>query len=182
MEELVRFTSRVAKVLIPVGHGLLAWAVVVAVVGLLMPRGAKDLDAVVPLLLAGQVLSVAFNLMPGEVRAASRDAGLVRLALLVQWTVLPVIGLLLHVIAPTPAAATGIMICAAASAEITSGLMATITGGDTALAMACMSGSLALSSVLTPFWLYAPCFRSWWGSACERTFPRSPAGAICFWT
>ncbi|HVB54413.1 MAG TPA: bile acid:sodium symporter [Candidatus Acidoferrales bacterium] len=142
-----------AGLLLPVRHGLLAWVVVAAAVGLALPNGAAVLNPLVPVLLAGQVLGVALNLTPGEVRSAARDARLVGAALVVQWTVLPGLGLLLHLVAPTPLLATGIMICAASPAEITSGLLATIAGGDTALAMACMSGSLALSIVLTPFWL-----------------------------
>ena len=148
-----RLARRAPGLLLPVRHGLLAWVVVAAVAGVALPQGAKILNPLVPVLLAGQVLGVALNLTPGEVRSAMRDTRLVGLALLVQWTVLPGLGLLLHLVAPTPLLATGLMICAASPAEITSGLMATIAGGDAAVAMACMSSSLALSIVLTPFWL-----------------------------
>jgi len=150
VDHLVR---RAPGLLWPVRHGLLAWVVVAALVGVAMPKGAVALDSWVPVLLAGQVLGVALNLTLGEVRSAIRQSRLIGLALLVQWTVLPGLGLLLHLVAPTPLLAIGILICAVSPAEITSGLMATIAGGDTALAMACMSGSLALSIVLTPFWL-----------------------------
>jgi predicted Na+-dependent transporter len=119
-------------------------------VGVAVPHGADVLDRLVPVFIAGQVLGVALNVTPGEVLAAIHDFHLIGLALLVQWTVLPGLGLLLHLVAPTPLLATGILICAVTPAEIKSGLMATLAGGDTALAMACMSGSLALSIVLTP--------------------------------
>jgi BASS family bile acid:Na+ symporter len=132
---------------------LLAWVVVAAVVGILLPRGSDVLNPLVPLFLAGQVMGVALQLTPGEVRAALGQARLIGLALLVQWTLIPGLGLLLHLIAPTPLLATGILICAVCPAEITSGLLATIAGGDISIAMACMSGSLALSIVLTPLWL-----------------------------
>ncbi|MGC2192618.1 MAG: bile acid:sodium symporter [Candidatus Dormiibacterota bacterium] len=153
MGRATHLARRAPWLLLPVRHRLLAWVVVAAAVGVALPRGATVLNPLVPVLLAGQVLGVALNLTPGEVRAALRATRLVGLALLVQWTVLPGLGLLLHLVAPTPLLATGILICAVSPAEITSGLMATIAGGDTALAMACMSGSLALSIVLTPFWL-----------------------------
>src|SRR5487761_35848 len=148
-----RRASRASGLLLPVRHRLLAWVVVAAAVGVALPRGAAVLAPLVPVFLAGQVLGVALNLTPGEMHAAGRDARLIGLALLVQWTVLPGLGLLLHLVAPTPLLAVGIMICAASPAEITSGLMATIAGGDAAIAVACMSGSLALAIVLTPFWL-----------------------------
>ena len=143
----------IRALLLPVRHRLLAWVVVAALVGVAVPQSSGDLAALVPLFLAGQVLGVALNLTPGEIRAAFRDAPLAGLALLVQWTLLPGLGLLLHLLAPSPVLADGIVICAVAPAEITSALMATIAGGDAALATACMAGSLALSTVLTPFWL-----------------------------
>ena len=148
-----RLARPALRLVVPVRHSLLAWVVLAAAAGVALPQGARVLNPLVPVFLAGQVLGVALNLTPGEVRAALRGTRLIGLALLVQWTVLPGLGLLLHLVAPTPLLATGIMICAASPAEITSGLMATIAGGDTAVAMACMSGSLALSIVLTPFWL-----------------------------
>ncbi len=137
----------------PVRHRLLPWVVVAALVALAVPRAASGLGGLVPVFLAGQVLGVALNLTPGEIRAAARRLHLVGLALLCQWTLVPALGLGLHLIAPNPIIAAGILICAISPAEITSGLMATIAGGDTAIATACMAGSLATSIVLTPLWL-----------------------------
>ncbi|MHB1527049.1 MAG: bile acid:sodium symporter family protein [Candidatus Dormibacteria bacterium] len=144
---------RIPALLLPVRHRLLAWVLLAALVGVAVPQSSATLSALVPVFLAGQVLGVALNLTPGEIRAAFRDAPLAGLALLVQWTLLPGLGLLLHLLAPTPVLADGIVICAVAPAEITSALMASIAGGDAALATACMAGSLALATVLTPFWL-----------------------------
>src|ERR1019366_7820669 len=98
-----RLARRAPGLLLPVRHGLLAWVVVAAVAGAPLPQGAKILNPLVPVLLAGQVLGVALNLTPGDVRSAMRDTRLVGLALLVEWTVLPGLGLLLHLVAPTPA-------------------------------------------------------------------------------
>ena len=141
------------RILWPVRHRLLAWVVVAALLGLAVPAATSALRWLVPVFLGGQVLGVALNLTPGEIRAALRRLHLVGLALLCQWTLVPALGLLLHLIAPTPVLSAGILICAISPAEITSGLMATIAGGDTAIATACMAGSLALSIVLTPLWL-----------------------------
>ena len=141
------------RLLWPVRHRLLVWVVVAALVGLAVPGATSVLRGLVPVFLAGQVLGVALNLTPGEIQAALRRLPLVGLALLCQWTLVPALGLLLHLVAPTPVLAAGILICAISPAEITSGLMATIAGGDTAIATACMAGSLALSIVLTPLWL-----------------------------
>ncbi|HUY10457.1 MAG TPA: bile acid:sodium symporter [Candidatus Dormibacteraeota bacterium] len=153
MQKGPRLAQLAPLVFLPVRHRLLAWVVVAAVVGVLLPRGSAVLNPLVPIFLAGQVLGVALQLTPGEIRAALGQIRLIGLALLVQWTVIPGLGLLLHLVAPTPVLATGIVICAVCPAEITSGLMATIAGGDISIAMACMSGSLALSIVLTPLWL-----------------------------
>ncbi|MHB1499980.1 MAG: bile acid:sodium symporter family protein [Candidatus Dormibacteria bacterium] len=141
------------RLLFPIRHRLLLWVGVAALVGLAMPQTTVMLNSLVPVFLAGQVLGLALNLTPGEMRAAGRSLHLVGLALLCQWTLLPGLGLLLHMVAPTPVLAAGILIVAISPAEITSGLMATIAGGDTAIATACMAGSLALSIVLTPLWL-----------------------------
>ncbi|MDA8331711.1 MAG: bile acid:sodium symporter [Candidatus Dormibacteraeota bacterium] len=137
----------------PVRHRLLPWVLVAAFVGVLLPRSTSALNPLVPVFLAGQVLGVALNLTPFEVRAAGRQLPLIGAALLCQWTLLPAFGLALHLLAPTPVLAAGILICSIAPAEITSGLMATLAGGDTAIATACMAGSLALSVALTPLWL-----------------------------
>ena len=143
----------VVRTLHPVRHRLLPWVLVAAVVGVLLPQSTTALNPLVPVFLAGQVLGVALNLTPSEVRAAGRQLPLIGTALICQWTLLPAFGLVLHLVAPTPVLAAGILICAIAPSEITSGLMATIAGGDTAIATACMAGSLALSVVLTPLWL-----------------------------
>jgi len=150
---LSRGSHHPARLLLPIRHSLLAWVLLAALVGVLLPESTAVLNPLVPVFLGGQVLGVALNLTPGELRAAARKVNLVALTLAVQWTVLPALGLLLHLMAPNSTVATGILICAVAPAEITSGLMATIAGGDTAIATACMGGSLALSIVLTPFWL-----------------------------
>jgi len=141
------------RALHPVRHRLLPWVLVAAVVGVLLPQSTSALNPLVPVFLGGQVLGVALNLTPSEVRAAGRQLPLIGAALLCQWTLLPAFGLALHLLAPTPVLAAGILICSIAPSEITSGLMATIAGGDTAIATACMAGSLALSVVLTPLWL-----------------------------
>jgi len=146
-------TSSWYALLLPVRHRLLPWVVLAALVGVALPQSSAALSALVPVFLGGQVLGVALNLTPGEIRSAVHHAPLVGLTLLVQWTALPGLGLALQRLAPNPTLADGILICAVAPAEITSGLMATIAGGDAALATACMAGSLALSTGLTPFWL-----------------------------
>ncbi len=153
MPNLIGAACKPTRLMLPIRHNLLPWVVVAAVVGVLLPDSTSVLNPLVPVFLGGQVLGVALNLTPGEIRAASRRANLVALTLAVQWTLLPGLGLLLHLVAPNSTVATGILICAVAPAEITSGLMATIAGGDTAIATACMAGSLALSIGLTPFWL-----------------------------
>lgn len=138
---------------LPVRHRLITWVVVAALLGLVLPGGALLLRPLVPLFLAGQVLGVALNLTPAAIREALRRSRVIGIALLAQWTIVPCLGLLLRLWAPTPTLATGILISAVAPAEITSGLMTALAGGDAAIATVCMASSLALSIVLTPLWL-----------------------------
>lgn len=134
-------------------HRLLPWVTLAVLLGLAVPASSSNLAPLVPVFLAGQVLGVALNLTPLELRSAGRRLPLIGLVLLVQWTVLPAVGFGLRALAPTPTLAAGILICAIAPAEITSGLMVALAGGDAAVATACMAGSLALSTVLVPLWL-----------------------------
>lgn len=146
-------SQRAARILHPVRHRLLPWVLVAAAVGIAVPVVSTSIAFLVPLFLAGQVFGVAVNLTPAELRAAARRWKLVLGALAVQWTVLPGLGFLLHAIAPGHLMAAGILICAISPSEITSPLMATLAGGDAAVATTCMAGSLALSTGLVPLWL-----------------------------
>ncbi len=106
-------------------------------------------------MLAGQVIGVALTLEAGEFAVAHRRPWTIVVALLVQWTVMPLAGeVLLHLI-PGATVGRGALIVAVAPAEITSALVAILAGGAGALATACMAGSLALSTVLTPLWIGA---------------------------
>ena len=144
---------RAARLLHPVRHRLLPWVVLAVAVGLAVPTTSSALVPVVPVLLAGQVLGVSLNLTPADFRAAARRAHLVGAALLLEWTVLPALALLVSRAIPSRELASGVVICAIAPAEITSGLMAAVAGGDAALATSIMAGSLALATVLVPVWL-----------------------------
>lgn len=148
-----KVAERPLSLLLPVRHRLLPWVVVAAAIGVALPTSSAALSALVPVFLGGQVLGVALTLAPADLRSAARHTHLVAIALVVQWTTLPALGLLLHLLAPSPSLAIGILVCAVAPAEITSGLMAAIAGGDVAIATVCMAASLALSTVLTPLWL-----------------------------
>ncbi len=144
---------QVARLLHPVRHRLLPWVVLAVGVGLVVPTTSGALVQVVPILLAGQVLGVSLNLTPADFRAAARRAHLVGAALLLEWTVLPALAVLASRAIPNRELASGVVICAIAPAEITSGLMTAVAGGDAALATSIMAGSLALATVLVPVWL-----------------------------
>ena len=137
----------------PVRHRLLPWVVLAVGVGLAVPTTSGALVPVVPVLLAGQVLGVSLNLTPADFRAAARRAHLVGGALLLEWTVLPALAVLASRAIPSRELASGVVICAIAPAEITSGLMTAVAGGDAALATSIMAGSLALATILVPVWL-----------------------------
>jgi BASS family bile acid:Na+ symporter len=142
-----------ARALHPVRHRLLPWVVLAVGVGLAVPRASGTMVPVVPVLLAGQVLGVSLSLTPADFRAAARRVHLVGAALLLEWTVLPGLAVLSSRVIPSRELASGVVICAIAPAEITSGLMAAVAGGDAALATSIMAGSLALATVLVPLWL-----------------------------
>lgn len=137
-------------------HNRLLWYVLAAaVLGLAEPSWGITIRGAVPVMLAGQVIGVALTLTVGDFAVASRRPWTVVVALLVQWTVMPLAGLaLLHLI-PDLTVGHGALIVAVAPAEITSALVAILADGAGALAVACMAGSLALSTVLTPFWVGA---------------------------
>lgn len=107
-----------------------------------------------PLLLASQVLGVALTLPASEFLPVLRRAWVVGGALAVQWIGFPLVGLILWHLAPDDAG-RGALVVAVAPAEITSPLIAIAAGGSAALAVSCMIGSLALSTVLTPLWIAA---------------------------
>ncbi len=122
-------------------------------IGLALPATSAAMVPNVPVLLAGQVLGVSLNLTPTDFRAAARRVHLVGAALLLQWTVLPGLAVVVSRAIPSRELASGMVICAVAPAEITSGLMAAVAGGDAALATSIMAGSLALATILVPVWL-----------------------------
>jgi BASS family bile acid:Na+ symporter len=149
----VRHWRVAARALHPVRHRLLPWVVLAVGLGLAVPRASGTMVPVVPVLLAGQVMGVSLNLTPADFRAAARRVHLVGAALLLEWTVLPGLAVLGSMAIPSRELASGVVICAIAPAEITSGLMAAVAGGDAALATSIMAGSLALATVLVPLWL-----------------------------
>lgn len=144
-----------ARALHPVRHRLLPWVVLALALGLGAPVTSRTLEPWVPLLLAGQVLGVALNLTAADFRHAARRLHLVGMALALQWTALPALAVVLSRQLPNRTLAAGVVICAISPAEITSGLMAAVAGGDAALATTIMAGSLALGTVLVPVWLGA---------------------------
>jgi predicted Na+-dependent transporter len=131
----------------------LVWSVLgAAVLGLLLPSVAASLNRFVLLMLAGQVLGVALTISASQFAPIARKPSAVAAALLLQWTAFPLIGLVLLYLAPTTVG-RGALVIAIAPAEITSALVAILAGGTGALAIACMFGSVALSTILTPMWL-----------------------------
>ncbi len=132
---------------------LLWWVLGSAVLGLALPSWGHAMRGAVPIMLAGQVIGVALTLTAGEFAVAYRRPWTIVVALLVQWTVMPLAGVLFLHLLPSVTVGRGALIVAVAPAEITSALVAILAGGTGALAAACMAGSLALSTVLTPLWL-----------------------------
>ena len=131
------------------------YAVLAAAAGLLLPDVAGGLAGGVPVMLAGQVLGVALTVTARQFAGVARRPLAVLVALTVQWTVLPLAGVALFHLVSDPDLRTGILVVAVAPAEITSALVAVLAAGSGAVALACMAGSLALGTVLTPLWVGA---------------------------
>jgi BASS family bile acid:Na+ symporter len=134
---------------------LLWWVLGSAVLGLALPSWGNAIRGAVPVMLAGQVIGVALTLTASEFAVASRRPWTIVATLLVQWTVMPLTGVVLLHLIPSVTVGHGALIVAVAPAEITSALVAILAGGAGALATTCMAGSLALSTVLTPLWIGA---------------------------
>jgi BASS family bile acid:Na+ symporter len=141
------------RLLVPVHDKLIIYVVAAAATGLLMPDAAGRLAVGVPYMLAGQVLGVALTLSFGQFVAIARRPWPVLLALAAQWTMLPLVGVLLFHLTTDSDLRTGALIVAVAPAEITSALVAILAAGSGAVAIACMAGSLTLGTVLTPLWV-----------------------------
>jgi BASS family bile acid:Na+ symporter len=137
----------------PLHDRLLLYVFVAATAGVVLPDVADRLSRGVPLMLAGQVAGVALTLTFAQFVSAVRSVRVVAMALTAQWTLVPLAGIGLGRLAPDRSLADGIVILGAVPAEITSALVALLAAGSGAVAVACMAGSLAAGTVLTPVWV-----------------------------
>jgi BASS family bile acid:Na+ symporter len=144
---------RLRALLHPVHDRLLFYVPLVGLAGFLVPSWAHALDGWVPVMLAGQVLGVALTLPARDFMPVVRRPIPVLVALLVQWTCLPLVGLLIVHLTGSDLAGRGAAIVTVVPAEITSPLIAILAGGTGALAIGAMAGSLTLGTVLTPLWV-----------------------------
>lgn len=143
----------VIRALAPFHDRLVLYVTLAGAAGLALPGAARSMDGLVPVFLAGQVVGVASTVDAGRLVAVGRRPQAALAALAVQWTLLPLSGLLLGALLAPGAVRDGAVICAVVPAEITSALVAVLAGASGELALAAMVGSLALGCVLTPFWV-----------------------------
>jgi BASS family bile acid:Na+ symporter len=134
---------------------LVLYVVTAAALGLLVPSVAGRLAVGVPYMLAGQVLGVALTVTAGQFAVVGRRPLPVLVALVAQWTAVPLAGVGLFHLSSDPDLRSGVLILAVVPAEITSALVAILAAGSGAVAIACMAGSLTLGTVLTPLWVRA---------------------------
>ncbi len=146
---------RLVRLAGPLHDRLLVYVLVAAAVGLLVPGLAGRLVPGVPLMLAAQVFGVALTLTGGQLLSVARRPAPVLVALLVQWTLVPLAGLGLSRLTSDPDLRLGILIVAIAPAEITSALVAILAAGSGAVAVSCVGASLAIGTLLTPLWASA---------------------------
>lgn len=146
---------RLVRLAGPVHDRLVVYVVLAGAIGLVAPDVANHLAAGVPFMLAGQVLGVALTISLSQLTAVARRPVPVLFALAAQWTVLPLAGVALFHLTSDPDLRNGVLVVAVAPAEITSALVAILAAGSGAVAVACMAGSLALGTLLTPLWVSA---------------------------
>lgn len=152
---LFRFVSRPAlrRFAGPLHDRVPRYAVLAALGGIIFPSAAHAIAFAVPLMLAAQVIGVALTLSAREFVPVAKRPWILLLALLVQWTALPLTGIGLARLTTNTAVSRGIAITGLSPAEITSSLVAILAGGAGELATAFMATSLALGTILTPLWL-----------------------------
>ena len=132
-------------------HDRLLWYVIAAgALGIALPDVAGKLQGVVPVMLAGQVAGVTLTLTASRLFRVLRHPAPVLAALAAQWLIVAPAGILLGRLIGNGTVGTGVVISAAAPAEITSSLVAVLAAGAGEVAVLCMASSLALGTVLTP--------------------------------
>jgi len=146
-----RSRPRLAR--LPALHeGLVLLVALAAGLGLALPHAARALRPGVPEMLAAQVAGVGLTISAQQLAPLVRRGGALVVALGIQWTLLPLVGLgLYHLV--SGAVGEGAFVTGAAPAEITSALVAVLAGGTAATSAALMTASVGLGCVLTPLWL-----------------------------
>lgn len=142
-------------VLAPMHDRLPLYVIAAGVLGVVFNGVAARIDGAVPVLLAGQVAGVALTLTAPQLLRVARAPRCVVAAMAVQWSVVPLAGIGIARLSSDPTVHDGILITAAAPAEITSALVALLAGGGAAVALSSMAASLTLGTVLTPAWIGA---------------------------
>ncbi len=121
-----------ARRLWPLHGRLVPYVLVAAATGLLLPAAAARLAAGVPYMLAGQVLGVALTLTVRQFAVVRRRPLPVVLALAVQWTALPLVGVGLYHLPADADVRAGVLILAVVPAESPASI-AVLAGGYAAL-------------------------------------------------
>lgn len=135
-------------------HEVLAPLVMIAALaGVLLPNQAHSLRALVPEMLAGQVLGVAMTVAARDLVSQRKHLRYLLLSLVLQCAGLPLVGYALLRVSHGDLAGKGAFITSVAPAEITSALVAVVAGADAATGAAMMTLSVALSCVVSPLWL-----------------------------
>lgn len=114
---------------------------------------ANALSSTTAYLLALMMLGSGFNLSLTQVLRVRSTVGLTAWLLLLQLSLLPLLGFGLYQLLPNPALAIGMLAIGVAPSEITSALMTMLAGGNLALATRLMAFSIFLAAFLTPLWL-----------------------------
>lgn len=132
----------------------LPWLIIAAgLTGFLWSSVANFLSPVTPYLLAVMVAGSGFNLSLGQVFQVRSTLKLTFLALLLQLSLLPLLGFGLYQILPNSGLAIGMLALGVAPSEITSALMTMLAGGNLVLATRLMAFSIMIAAFTTPLWL-----------------------------
>ena len=135
-----------------VNNNLLFLVIVFTVIGVLFPQFSFLTNYVSPILFV-MILGLGLTLTLQDFVKVAKTPQKILVALIVQYSVIPVIAFTLTFLSNDPTIAIGILIIGCAPSEITSALMVYLAGGNLALATAIMGSSILLAPFIMPLLL-----------------------------
>ncbi len=135
-------------------NAFLAWVLLGAVLGLLLPGLLTPLASWIPVLLGLVMLGMGLSLQLADFRRVVRRPRQVLLAAGLQWTVMPLTAFLLtRLLDLPPGIAAGVILVGAAPGGTASNVVALLARGDVALSVSITAVTTLLAPVIMPLWV-----------------------------